>query len=106
MAEAHLITATKTANVQAESNRQARALSAAIEFATNQKSAVAKLANELYAKSSLMSGNTSAIQSMLDGTQSAKQVSSTTASSLGSTSAAEKAAMTNTSSNLVSSLLG
>jgi hypothetical protein len=106
MAEAHLITATKTANVQAESNRQARALSAAIEFATNQKSAVAKLANELYAKSSLMSGNTSAIQSMLDGTQSAKQVSSTTASALGSTSAAEKAAMTNTSSNLVSSLLG
>jgi hypothetical protein len=43
---------------------------------------------------------------MLDGTQSAKQVSSTTASALGSTSAAEKAAMTNTSSNLVSSLLG
>jgi Met-zincin/RTX calcium-binding nonapeptide repeat (4 copies)/Peptidase M10 serralysin C terminal len=106
MAEAHLITATKTANVQAESNRQARALSAAIEFATGQKSAVAKLANELYAKSNLMSGNPSAIQSMLASTQSAKQVGSTTANALSSTSAAEKAAMTNISSNLVSSLLG
>jgi hypothetical protein len=106
MAEAHLITATKTANVQAESNRQARALSAAIEFATGQKSAVAKLANELYAKSNLMSGNPSAIQSVLASTQSAKQVGSTAANALSSTSAADKAAMTNTSSNLVSSLLG
>jgi hypothetical protein len=80
-------------------------LSAAIEFATNQKSAVAKLANELYAKSNLMSGNASAIQSMLHSTQSAKQISSATANALGSISGPEKAAMTNTSSNLVSSLL-
>ncbi len=105
MAEAHLITATKTANVQAESNRQARALSAAIDFASEQKSAVAKLANELYAKSNLLSGNTSAVQSMLDNTQSAKQVSSATANVLGSISGSEKAAMKNTTSNLVSSLL-
>ena len=105
MAEAHLITATKTANVQAESNRQARALSAAIDFASEQKSAVAKLANELYAKSNLMSGNFSAIQSMLDTTQSAKQVSSATANVLGSISGSEKASMTNTTSTLVSSLL-
>jgi len=43
---------------------------------------------------------------MLDGTQSAKQVSSATANALSSTSGPEKAAMTNTSSNVVSSLLG
>lgn len=106
MAEAHLNAATKAANVQAESNRQARALSAAIDFATQQKSAVAKLANELYAQSNLMSGNPSAIQFMLDNTRSAQKVSSATANALGSISGAEKAAMTTTSSNLVSSLLG
>ncbi len=105
MAEAHLITATKTNNVQAESNRQARALSAAIEFATSQKSAVAKLANELYAKSDLLTNSPAGVDSLLNSTQSAKQTAAGTANALASTSTAQKAGMANTTSNLVSALL-
>jgi hypothetical protein len=104
-AEAHLITAGKTANVQVESARQSRALSAAIEFATSQKSAVAKLANELYAKSSLMTNTPDGVESLLNSTQSAQQTASDTANSLASSSSAQKAGMTNTTSTIVSSLL-
>ncbi|MFM7760087.1 MAG: hypothetical protein ACKO6R_04380, partial [Burkholderiaceae bacterium] len=105
MAEAHLITASKTAHVQAESDRQVRALSAAIEFATNQKSAVAKLANELYSKSNLLTSAPAGVESLLNSAQSAKQAATDTAYTLASASTTTKAGMTNTTPNLVSALL-
>ena len=105
MAEAHLIAANKAAIVQADSNKRSKALSVAIEMASNQKSAVAKLANELYEKSSLISATSNGVTSLLISTQAAKQTANETADALYNTSSAKKSDMTNTTQSLVTSLL-
>jgi len=104
-AEAHLIAVRKTATVQAESDRQSRALSAALEFVAEQKSAVAVLANQLYAKSNLFADASSVNQALLASTQTAKKVASDTANAISGASGSEKSSLAATSSNLVTSLL-
>jgi hypothetical protein len=103
--EAHLIAARKTAAVQAENDRQVRALGAAIGYVAEQKSAVAALANQLYAKSTLFADTPLGNQALLDSTQSANRVAAATATAISRTTESEKSNLATLSSNVVVSLL-